>query len=905
MLQAREPLPDLNLKELADALLQRVDQLLPNWLPNGRYSHTGAEYVCGSLAGGEGDSCSVNYKTGKWSDFATGEGGRDLLDLYAAIHGLTVGKAAVQVAREEGLEDVAGVVHGRADVPAQPKAENPRPPPPPPAPAQRSPEWTTVVPVPEYAGAPTFTHFHRSAADLLHTAAYRCDGMLFGYVVRFATSDGGKETLPYTWCTSARDGGSKWHWRTWDEPRPLYLPLGTHPGQRSVVLVEGEVKGELLQQLLEAEMPGVYAVASWPGGCKAWSKADWAWLAGCTVLLWPDCDAKRERLTVAERKSVLGDDEARRALEATKPLLPEHKQPGMAAMLGIGAHLRDAFDCTVSLLPIPKPLAVADGWDAGDAIKTDGWDGARVLAFFGQAQALPNVPVAELGAALGAKKIEGLVGTAGGGDGGGKPPAPGAMAPDDEEGHVWVGGHQVPGWMSYYYDAEKARWNVSRKMVIACLRRLPDLAGVLGFDELRNSTRCLKAWPWPHAQAGEPRSADGLLMGDWLSETYGLPSISKQALEEGFVTVANQNRFHPIREYLGGLQWDGKARLDKWLIHVLGENRETLRPALFEYLTLVGRYWVLGMVNRVMEPGCKFDYCPVLEGAGGLRKSTLVETLAGSEYFSDSPFEVGKGKEAQEQVQGIWLYEIAELSHFSKSEVGAIKGFISSKADRYRVAYGTTVETFQRQCVLVGTTNEDTYLRDRTGNRRFWPTPVRNVINTEWVERNRGQLLAEAYARYLQGERFTPDEEEERRLFKPMQDSRLIETAVESDLLHVLTRNPQQAGIGAMVNGLTEFVTMAQLCQALGVDAAKAPPGLQGQVSGWLKHEGWEHVKRQVEGHRAWGYARPKNWPNDDKPEGLDAPAPQPAPTAAAPAGAPAPEPVGVDGHAWNEEEPF
>jgi hypothetical protein len=185
--------------------------------------------------------------------------------------------------------------------------------------------------------------------------------------------------------------------------------------------------------------------------------------------------------------------------------------------------------------------------------------------------------------------------------------------------------------------------------------------------------------------------------------------------------------------------------VDNWLVHVLGEKPDSIKPALFEYLGLVGRFWLLGMVYRVMEPGCKFDYCPVLEGSGGLRKSTLVETLATSEYFSDTPFEVGKGKEAQEQVQGLWLYEIAELTHFSKSEVGAIKAFISAKVDRYRVAYGTTVESFPRQCVLVGTTNEDTYLRDRTGNRRFWPIPVKRQINTEFVAKYREQLLALAF----------------------------------------------------------------------------------------------------------------------------------------------------------------
>jgi putative DNA primase/helicase len=140
---------------------------------------------------------------------------------------------------------------------------------------------------------------------------------------------------------SARDGACRWHWKTWDEPRPLYFPGHELPAGRTVILVEGEKKADTLQQLLDAGAPGVYCVASWPGGCKAWKKADWSPLAGSTVVAWPDCDAKREPLTPAERKET-PDKAAQVVLQQGKPLLPPDKQPGMAAMLGIGALLRDS-----------------------------------------------------------------------------------------------------------------------------------------------------------------------------------------------------------------------------------------------------------------------------------------------------------------------------------------------------------------------------------------------------------------------------------------------------------------------------------------------------------------------------------------------------------------------------------
>ncbi|KGG82461.1 virulence protein E [Comamonas thiooxydans] len=829
------------------------------------------------MSGGHGHSCSVNVKTGKWADFATGEQGNDLIGLYAAIHGLSNAKAAIQVAREEKLESVAGLVKqasGAAVVPAA----NPRPAPAPKADkTSQKEEWSTLRPVPENAQQPTFAHHHRQPQDLEHKAEYRVGDDLHGFVMRYRTSDDSKDTLPYTFCSSARDGSRSWKWKTWDEPRPLYFPSHALPDGRTVILVEGELKADVLQQVLDAVSPGIYCVASWAGGSKAWKKAGWDWLAGATVLLWPDCDAQRERLTKAEQAEVKDKPEAKEALQLTKALLPAHKQPGMGAMLGIGAHLVAEQGCTVQLLPIPEPGAKPSGWDCKDAIKDEGWTGEDVLAFFGRAQPLPVVD-----APADAPAQADAPAPAGGS--GGKPPksddpvGTGGTDDDDfDDDMVKIGGYLVPSWMSYYYDSEKSRWNVSRKFVIRCLERLPDIKDVLGFDELRNTVQCRKAWPWPYAKPGEVRNADSLLLGKWLTDTYGLPSISKAALEEGMLTVAATRRYHPIRDYLTGLKWDGKPRVDNWLVHVLGEKPDTIKPALFEYLGLVGRFWLLGMVYRVMEPGCKFDYCPVLEGNGGLRKSTLVETLATSEYFSDTPFEVGKGKEAQEQVQGLWLYEIAELTHFSKSEVGAIKAFISAKVDRYRVAYGSTVESFPRQCVLVGTTNEDTYLRDRTGNRRFWPIPVKRQINTEFVAKYREQLLAEAFARYLQGEAYSPTGEQEERLFKPMQESRLVETAVDGELLYVLTRVPVQNGIQSVVNELADFVTLPQLVQALGADPAKAPPGLQGQITSWLKHEGWER-KRSSVAPRPWGYVRPKNWPPQERVGGLDEQAPAVAP---------------------------
>jgi len=381
MTDHNKALPPIQFEALASALLCRIEQLVAAWLPGG--TKRGHEYVCGSLSGGAGSSCSVNLTNGRWADFADDVRGNDLISLYAAIHDLGMGHAAVAVAREEGLEDVADVQPARGDAPASPRP--PRPAPVVVAATPRQDEgWVTVLPVPGNAPAPTFKHHYRLAGDITHTAEYRRDGDLLGYVIRFRTSDGGKDTLPYTWCTSARDGGSRWHWKTWDEPRPLFFPGGLSPAGASdglgeplptVILVEGERKAMVLQDLLTATAPGIYLVASWPGGSKAWKKADWVWLAGTTVLAWPDCDGKREALSKKERESCL-DDAARDMAQAMKPLLPLEKQPGMAAMLYIKSIMPEAQILEVYR---HKPIEdEPDGWDVADHI-SEGGDAAQFI----------------------------------------------------------------------------------------------------------------------------------------------------------------------------------------------------------------------------------------------------------------------------------------------------------------------------------------------------------------------------------------------------------------------------------------------------------------------------------------------------------------------------------------------
>lgn len=880
-------LPRINFKALNDALLGKALSLLQAWLPGGE--KRGLEYVVLSPWRSEKTASLCvrlsGERAGAWGDFGGDRTGADLIELYAQLHNLSNGAAAVELAREHGLEDVAGVVRSGAQAPAPRPASPPPPPPPPPAKPDRGPPegWRTQWPVPDFAPAPTFKHYHRQADDITHTARYAVDGHVMGYVVRFRTSDGGKETLPYTWCVSEVNGGARWQWRQWDEPRPLYYPGGRSPaavqGDRveppTVVVVEGERKAEVLQQLLDAGMPGIYLVASWPGGSKAWKKALWDWLAGCNVLLWPDCDGKREPLTRDEREQYT-DESARELAQAMKPLLPAHKQVGMAAMLGIGALLKQQHGCKVQLLPIPEPGEVVDGWDAADAIEKDGWDLARVLELFGRARALPEPegPPPEKSAAPAAAPAQG-------GSGGAAPPGGG------DDGEEVGGGDDDPfqQHLDFICDQMKCKVHqlkVNRKMVIAALRKAPLLRDCVGFNELTEGPETRVAWPW-RAAAGPLIDSDPLRLGDFLSRHYKLPGASKASLEEAIDTVADENRFHPIRDWLQGLKHDGRPRLDRWLVHVLGLDEARLKPAKLRYLQLVGRYMLLGLVARVLSPGCKFDYTPVLEGKGGLGKSTLIKALVGTQYFSDTHFEIGSGKDPYEQLAGIWGYELSEMTALRRADSEQAKQFLSSQVDRFRGAYGRYVVAHPRQCVIFCSTNKKQYLYDLTGNRRYWPFDVPNRPNLAWLTERREQLFAEAVALFKAGERIYPTPEEEEQYFLPQQRKRLVETAVQARLYELLTRegsSPTEAKATRDLNCNTGFVTIPDLVEAMGSDVAKSGQPLEGQIRGWLEAMEWQ-FKREGAPPRRWGYKPPKAWPpavpegddDDDDEPGPDGPA--------------------------------
>ena len=803
---------------LAAALLDRAGTLVPQWLPGGDVR--GHEYICANLQGGRGRSCSVNLTSGVWADFSSDEKGGDLISLAAAIRGLNNGQAARELMREMGWERV-----------------QPAPPPAPASPSRREAEfpraesaWRPIAPVPEGTPKPSFRHYHRG--DPVAVWEYVFEQRVYGYVCRFTTSDGGKEILPYTWCEDLSDGRGtrKWTWKQWDAPRPLFVPatLLSAGGELPVVLVEGEKCAAAGHGLIGHEFDWV----SWPGGSKAWEKADWAWLQGRAVYLWPDCDAKRQRLTKDEREAGVDPQ--------TKPLLPEDKQPGMQAMVGIGALLARMHGCTVFMCPVPQPGAVSDGWDVADAIE-QGWDAEQVRAFIRGAREFVAPEVLSTPSSAGA----------GTGD--------------------LPGGESTPRtWRSELLRTEKAVVKQCRENVVLALDGLPDAAvpgiaaadGVIAFNEFTNDVMKLRPAPWG-TSAGVWQEEDELELGNWLARRHSLPSMPRTTLEEAVVMVSKRHRFHPVRAYLDTVRgrWDGEKRLRLWLRRTcLEEDEWDDSDPLQQYLARVGTWFLMAMCARVLTPGVKFDYMLIFEGPQGVGKSTLARTLGG-EWFADTNLVLGD-KDAYQVLQGVWVQEIPELDAFSRQEVTKVKAFVSSPKDRFRASFDRRAKDYPRQCVFIGTTNEDHYLTDATGNRRFWPVSVTRQVDLDWLREHRDQMFAEALHYLDGGARFHPTHREQRALFDSQQQSRTVESAIETAVTRYLYDEKQKLSLSGENGTLVNETTLVDLLQRVGIALEKLGPGRfhEKQAAAALRKLGWTSHKSSRPG-RPLVWRRPEVQP--------------------------------------------
>jgi putative DNA primase/helicase len=792
---------------IAKQALLSSEILVSRWLPGGKTAGPEYQVTNPNRADNKVGSFSINLDTGAWADFATDDRGGDLISLYAYLEGIDQKEAAIDVADQIGYKLDEELTKDRAPAerqkpvidPESVKDKKPKEPSP----------WRPVVPVPANAPPPHKAHPVRGLPQ--RTWCYRnAEGEVLGYIYRFATSDGGKETLPHTYCVNEKTGGYDWRWMQWEEPRPLYGldRLAEHP-DRWVLLVEGEKCADAPVEMLPRAV-----IVSWPGGGKAIDKVDWSPLAGRNIYAWADCDAQREKLTEVDKKA--GKD------PLSMPLLPEAKQPGMKAMLQIHAKLIALDPATkFKLVDIPAPGVKPEGWDVADAID-EGMSAEALSAFIMNTR--PHLHLVEGGKAAGSEQ----------------PDTPNSATAGDEI--------RQPTWKDWLLE--------KRGELVPCLANVYDILandekwkGVLAFDEFAQRVVKLRKPPYyeKNGAVGEWDAQDDARTAMWVTRTYRL-SISPALAGEAVEAVARTNAINPPRDWMKGLVWDKVKRVDTWMHDYMGVK-------VTPYTQRVARWFFMGMVKRVFEPGCQFDYCLVLEGPQGRKKSSAL-AIIGGEWYGDTDLDL-HNKDSMSALRGKMLYEFSEMGSVAKAEATRQKSFLTRRIDEYRPVYGRREIRVPRSVIFSGTTNEWEWNKDPTGGRRFWPVEVTQLVDAEGLRAMREQLFAEAVVMVESGLRCYPTLEEQEKLFDPEQLKRQIQDPY-LDALH-----------DAVMNCTHDFSLYQAATEWLKLDAKTlANKSVQTSIGNVLRQLGCTKYEKKTSVSRYWYKPPSRNEATSDAQQG-------------------------------------
>ncbi|WP_292474573.1 virulence-associated E family protein [Mesorhizobium sp.] len=339
----------------------------------------------------------------------------------------------------------------------------------------------------------------------------------------------------------------------------------------------------------------------------------------------------------------------------------------------------------------------------------------------------------------------------------------------------------------------------------------------------------------------------------------GFRRVGRSLVRDVIELEARSHPFHPVREYLDGLIWDGRPRLSRFFLDYCGAavdgETEADRAAALRYVEAVTRCFFISAVARVYKPGCKADAMIVLEGPQGALKSQLLRVLATrDEWFSDSLPHDLESKDARAHLAGRWIVEMSEVAQFRRSEIETVKAFLSCQTDRYRPAYGRTDVAVPRQCVFAGSTNADTYLLDPTGNRRFWPLRVER-IDLGAVARIVDQLWAEAVAAWRAGEQWWLAQDIEA-IAADQQEDRVVTDPWHDQIADfVSTRR----------NGV--WFTTAEVLSHVGIDGGRRDRAHEMRVGAVLRRLKCERKKRRGGPNKKphWAYRLPPNNSEDSR----------------------------------------
>ena len=379
--------------------------------------------------------------------------------------------------------------------------------------------------------------------------------------------------------------------------------------------------------------------------------------------------------------------------------------------------------------------------------------------------------------------------------------------------------------------------------IVEMLSKSEEWVGVLGWNEFEQ--RIVFRTDAPFADiarsGGILDDEDVIRICLWFEKEHRV-KVKKAVVVDAGRIVASRNPFHPVRDYLKALKWDETSRVDTWLEKFLGVKATSADHG--RLLRSVARKWLISCVARAMAPGCKVDTMLILEGRQGIGKSTALKALAGKEFFSDSLIDF-KTKDACQSIQGVWIFELSELDALVRAETSTAKAFLTRSSDKFRAPYGRVPTTVPRSTVFCGTVNESGYLKDQSGNRRFWVVRCGDTLDVEGLWNARDQLWAEACILFEKGESWHLDAADDLAMREEHEDRLVVDPWQEQITEWVATHGDEPFAIEAVLEGV------------LNLKAASRNPKVTHRVHGILSRLGFERQRRHFEsGRRGYRYVR-------------------------------------------------
>lgn len=644
--------------------------VVPSWLPDGK--RVGSEWVARNptRADHTPGSFSINLRSGAWADFATGDEGGDVISLFAYLfHGNDNLAAAKELAGQYRIDAAPSVpqTNVRKINEAKPRV---------------------IMPAPADAPRPDFTHPTHGKASRVWPY-YGAKGEVLLFVCRFDHGDGRKDICPLSWCDHPGKP-ARWTWRgiTATDKRPLYgLDRLAALPDADVLVVEGEKAADAAQKLVGRDM----AVVAWLGGTACADRLNLRPLLGRRVFLWPDFDLQRYRDSHAQAGEVMAF----------------HEQPGPKAMLTIAKALGGIASTVMLVGYDPAAPKFAAGWDLADAT---GWQAGNVRQFLelhagdpweiaggsAEPQSEPEPDRSQTGAEPEPSNV-GLTSDFPG-DTPKKPANDNAARPLDVDLNPYGFPHMT----------EKGQPQNTVENVAHLLREY-------GITAAYNVISKEVEIEIPGRRFAQDNRAGNAL--STITSLCARNRVPRSDLVDYITLIADGNRRNPAADWINSKPWDGHDRIPDLV--------ETLDPANYDLATILLRRWMIGAVGCAMnEGGQSMQGVLVLQGPQNSGKTTWFWTLAGGKdlrLMKEGAQLNPADRDSVKQSISHWLVELGELdATFRKADIAALKAFITRDRDELFLRYSRASSEFPRRTAFAATVNEKAYLRDESGNRRYW-----------------------------------------------------------------------------------------------------------------------------------------------------------------------------------------